>query len=214
MQDARLAAEKGCFGYCVGCQGRRIHHEIASQGRDRDVAAQEDDAHGRMASLKVTRRRARACIRCWHQSAKESGETDCSQRRQRTAAVAELARIGYNKLGGGNEYEQWTESKSEVKGCHTPPSNPEQQHCQISGGCAPCTTKLGAEDKAWVAAARPSASGRSVLELCGAGRASASASRWRAGDGRNDSVEIQIQTTGCKAPWRGYKKMATSVEPP
>jgi hypothetical protein len=93
-QDARRAAEKGCFGYCMGCQGRRIHHEIASRGRDRDVAAQEDDAHGGMASLKVTRHRARACIRCWRQSAKERGETDCSQRHQRTACVGGQRWVG------------------------------------------------------------------------------------------------------------------------
>ena len=49
------AADMGCLGYCMSCQGRRIHHEIASRGRDRDVAAQEDDVYGRMADPMVTR---------------------------------------------------------------------------------------------------------------------------------------------------------------
>ena len=29
---AARARGVGCFGYCKGCQGRRIHHEIASRG--------------------------------------------------------------------------------------------------------------------------------------------------------------------------------------
>ncbi|KAJ7896480.1 hypothetical protein B0H13DRAFT_1885189 [Mycena leptocephala] len=38
-----------------GHQGRRVRHEIVSRGRDRDVVVQEDDVHGRMASLKSFR---------------------------------------------------------------------------------------------------------------------------------------------------------------
>jgi hypothetical protein len=51
--------------------GCGLSYEIELRERDRDGVAQEDGAHGRMASLKATRRRARACIRCCHQSGKE-----------------------------------------------------------------------------------------------------------------------------------------------